>query len=72
MTEQRSRSVNEALTARIYRLGEEPSDDLSAITTVAERIEMVALLTRRAWELTGRAWPSLARTDWPVTVIRPQ
>lgn len=40
---------------RIYRLGEEPSDDLSATTTAEERIEMVGLLSRRMWEISKRA-----------------
>lgn len=36
---------------RIYRLGEEPPDDLSATTTAEARIEMVGLLSRRMWEI---------------------
>lgn len=66
----RPKKVRETAPARVYRLGEEPVEDLSATTTVAERIEMVALLTRRAWELTGEPWPSLPRSEWPVRVLR--
>jgi hypothetical protein len=69
VTESRSSKVKEP--ARVYRLGGEPSGDLSATTTATDRIEMVALLTRRAWELTGKPWPSLPRAEWPVTIVRP-
>lgn len=66
----RPRKVREIAPARIYRLGEEPDQDLSDSTTAAQRIEMVALLTRRAWELSGRPWPAIPRAEWPVAVIR--
>jgi len=55
---------------RIFRLGDEPDDDLAAVTTVAERVEMVWILRDRMWELTGRARPSYARSEIPVHVIR--
>lgn len=67
----RPRKVGETARARVYRLGEEPPDDLSATTTASERIEMVALLTRRAWELSGRPLVTIPRHEWPVSVIRP-
>jgi hypothetical protein len=70
VTESRPRKVREPTLARIYRLGSEPSEDLSATTTPAERIEMVALLTHRAWELTGAPWPVLPRAKWPVSIVR--
>lgn len=56
------------MTARIYKLGEEPGDDISATTTAGERLEMVAVLTRRTWEITGRPWPNVPRGEWPVTI----
>lgn len=56
---------------KIYRLGEEPGDDLSTSTTPEERIELVWELSRRMWMLTGRPWPHTARRDLPVRVIRP-
>ena len=34
---------------RIYRLGEEPDDDLSASTTLTERLEMVWTLRDRSF-----------------------
>jgi len=57
--------------ARVYRLGEEPpGDDLSAVTTPEQRIEMVWELTARMWELTGRPFPSYTRAEMPGRVIR--
>lgn len=60
-----------AWPVRIYRLGEEPSEDLSAVTTPAERIAMVWELSARMWELTGRPWPSYTRGTMPGRIIRP-
>ena len=56
---------------RRYRLGEEPADDLSASTTPEERLEMVAVLSRRMWELTGRPTPTYRRDQMPARVMRP-
>jgi hypothetical protein len=56
---------------RVYRLGEEPGDDLSASTTPEERIELVWELSRRMWALTGRPWPEVSRQDLPVRILRP-
>jgi hypothetical protein len=59
-----------AWSARICRLGEEPTDDLSAVTTAEERLGMVAELTARMWFLTGRPLPSYARSRIPIVVVR--
>ena len=56
---------------RVYRLGEEPRDDLTAVTTAEQRFEMVRELTVWCWELGGRGFPSYARAGMPVRVIRP-
>jgi len=56
---------------RVYRLGEEPGDDLSALTTPAERLALVWELTLRAWALMGRPIPSYSRDRMPVEVRRP-
>jgi hypothetical protein len=56
---------------RVYRLGEEPADDLSALTTATERVEMVWELTRRMLELSGAPPPGYTRRSIPVRVIRP-
>ena len=56
--------------AIVRKLDEGCSDDLSASTTSEERIEMVAVLSRRMWELTGRPIPTYARHEMPVRVVR--
>ena len=56
---------------RVFRLGEEPGDDLSAVTTPEERIELVWELTRRMWEVRGETVRPLPREQLPVRVIRP-
>jgi hypothetical protein len=55
---------------RVFRRGSEPGDDLSGSTTAAERLDMVATLSQRAWELTGKPFPTLPRSEWPVRIIR--
>ncbi len=65
------RAVRRTLPVRVYRLGREPNDDLSAVTTPEERLTIVAVLTRRMWQLTGRETPSYRREDMPGQVIRP-
>jgi hypothetical protein len=55
---------------RIFRLGEEPGDDISATTTAKARLQMVAALTREAWALSGREIPSYSRHETPVS-LRP-
>ena len=54
---------------RIFRLGEEPSDDLSGTTTAAERIAMVWQLTQDAWASAGLPIPDYSRHDMPVKVL---
>lgn len=54
----------------VYRLGEEPGEDLSATTTAEERLAMVWPLTLEAWRLAGRELPSYERAEMPVRVIR--
>ncbi|MEK6767988.1 MAG: hypothetical protein AABY85_03245 [Gemmatimonadota bacterium] len=70
-----ARAARRNWQAHIYRLGEgPPGDDLSAVTTPEQRIEMVWELSARMWELTGRATVladrssssgSSARAAWP-------
>ena len=59
------------VSARVFRLGEEPGDDLSASTSVEQRLAIVAALSRRMWELTGQPFPRYERGAMPVRVIRP-
>ena len=65
------RTARDAWPVHVYRLGEEPGDDLSASTTAQERLEMVADLSRRMWELTGRPVPAAPRSEMAGRVIRP-
>ena len=58
-------------TVRVYRLGGEPGDDLSAVSTPEQRLDMVVELSRRMWALTGRPLPSYSRGSMPGRVIRP-
>lgn len=54
---------------RVFRLGEEPGDDLSSVTTAEERLAMVGELSRRMWELTGRPVPSYSRAAMPLASL---
>lgn len=55
----------------VYRLGAEPPDDLRAITTAEERLEILDVLTKRAWSLTGAPFPDYRRENIPARVVRP-
>ena len=55
---------------RKYRLGEEPSEDLSASTTAAERIGMMWRLAQDAWAMAGRPIPDYPREKTPISVRR--
>ena len=76
MTNQRDdRSESQAASRREwpirkYRLGEEPSDDLSESTTPAQRLEMMWPLALEAWSLTGKPLPDYARDEAPVRRFR--
>jgi hypothetical protein len=56
---------------RIFRLGEEPDEDLSATTTAEERLGMMWELALRAWLLSGRELPEYDRRHTPIRVVRP-
>jgi hypothetical protein len=62
--------LRRSLPVRVYRLGEEPGDDLSAVSTPEQRLAMVAELSRRMWTLTGRPLPSYTRASMPGRVLR--
>lgn len=55
---------------RVFRLGEEPEDDLRASTTAAERLAMMWPLAVDAWTLSGREIPDYERHEAPIRVIR--
>lgn len=58
------------MPVRIFRLGEEPPDDLRETTTAAQRLEIVRELTKRAWSLSGRPFPSYSRRQIPVRIVQ--
>jgi hypothetical protein len=53
-----------------YRLGEEPSDDLSAVTTPVERIAMMWTLAQTAWKVAGLPLPTYDRRNLPGRLFR--
>jgi hypothetical protein len=55
---------------RVYRLGEEPEDDLSETSTPEQRLAMIWELSLDAWTLSGRPYPEYSRAEIPVRVIR--
>jgi hypothetical protein len=55
---------------RAFRLGEEPPDDLSDVTTPVERIAMMWPLAVTAWTLARRPWPSYDRRTIPACLFR--
>jgi hypothetical protein len=55
-----------------YKLGEEPSDDLSGSTTPEERLAMMWELSRQAWLMAGRDLPVYDRKTTPGRVFRNQ
>lgn len=55
---------------RSYPLGGEPAEDLSAVSTPAERLAMMEPLTLEAFALAGLPLPAYARAETPVAVRR--
>lgn len=58
--------------ARVFRLGEEPRDDLTATTTPEERLEMVAVLSARMQELSGIPSQPLRRDRIAIRLVTDQ
>lgn len=54
-----------------FTLDDESADDVSAVTTPAERIAMMWELAETAWKLAGRALPTYDRAHIPARVFRP-
>ncbi len=55
---------------RKFKLGEEPSDDLSETTTAAERLAMMWPLAVQAWALAGKPLPTYERSNIPIRIYR--
>ena len=53
-----------------YRLGDEPGDDLSDVSSAAERIAMMWPLAQAAWTLAGRPLPAYQRGHIPAVLHR--
>ena len=53
-----------------FALGDESADDISAVTTAAERIAMMWPLAVAAWKLAGRPLPTYDRKSIPSRVFR--
>lgn len=58
-------------SADVRALGDErPGDEVLDDLTPEERLELVAELSARMWELTGRPLPDYSRSEMPVRVVR--
>jgi len=57
------------LQVRMFPLGHEPAEDLTASTTAAERLAMMWPLSVEAWALAGLALPAYARHETPITIV---
>ena len=60
-------STRSAWPVRVFRLGDEPGDDLSAATSPEERLAMVGTLTLEAWSLSGQPMPDYRRGETPIS-----
>ena len=54
---------------RLVSLRDQPGDDLSASTTLAERIAMMRPLAEAAWRVAGLALPRYTRRRIPVRLL---
>ena len=64
------RSARSSWSVKVFRLGEEPGDDLSDRTTPEERIAMMWRLSIDAWTSAGLDLPGYTRDRMPGRVIR--
>jgi hypothetical protein len=55
----------------VSHLDDEPLDDLSEVTTAAERIAMMWPLAESAWRIAGRAIPDYDRRTTPTRCFPP-
>ena len=68
--EEERRHRRAAWPIRQFPLGEEPGDDLSAVTTAEERLEMMWVLALDAFSPRSSWTPAPPRADWVVKVRR--
>ena len=57
---------------RVFRLGDEPEDDLSSSTTPQERLAMMWPLAIESWLLSDKQLPSYKRKEIPICYLPPQ
>jgi hypothetical protein len=69
-TEAAAAAARRSWPVRLFRLGEEPSEDLSASTNPEQRLAMMWPLAREAFSLAGRPDPLYERSDSPVALRR--
>jgi len=55
---------------RVYRLGEEPSEDQSAASSPEQRLAMMEPLATEAFAISGRPLPTYRRAECPVALRR--
>ena len=67
-SEAQRRAARAAWPIARFRLGDESADDISAVTTAAERIAMMWPLAETAWKLAGRPLPTYDRRNMPARV----
>jgi hypothetical protein len=63
------RAARASWPIRVYRLGNEPGDDLSSTTTAEERLAMVWSLTLEAWAVAGKPLPCYSRGETPIRAV---
>jgi hypothetical protein len=56
---------------RRHRLGEEPPEDLSDVTTAEDRLRSMWPLAREGWLLAGRSLADYDRAHTPTRIFRP-
>ena len=69
--EARRRAARATWPIARFALGDESADDISAVTTPAERIAMMRELAETAWKLAGRPLPTYDRRHIPARLFRP-
>ena len=65
------RRARAAWPVQRFALGDEPSDDLSDVTTPTERVAMMWPLALAGWRLAGLPIPTYDRTNLPGKLWRP-
>ena len=59
------RAARATWPVRVHALDDQPTDDLSDVTTPAERVGMMKELAESLWRLAGRPLPSYQRHEMP-------